>query len=75
MSPVQFGVVLTYNLAIGIVTPPVGTVLFVSCSITGEKVTRVIRPLLPIFAMQLVGLLLITWFPFFTLWLPGLFGL
>ncbi|MGF1720476.1 TRAP transporter large permease [Vibrio kyushuensis] len=75
MSPVHFGVLMTYNLAIGIVTPPVGTVLFVSCSITGEKITRVIKPLLPIFLLQVIGLLLITYFPFLTLYLPSLFGL
>ncbi|MGF1861306.1 TRAP transporter large permease [Photobacterium profundum] len=75
MSPVHFGVLMTYNLAIGIVTPPVGTVLFVSCSMTGEKVTRVIKPLLPIFMLQIIGLLLITYFPFFSLYLPSLFGM
>lgn len=75
MSPVHFGVIMTYNLAIGIVTPPVGTVLFVSCSMTGEKVTRVIKPLLPIFMLQIIGLLLITYFPFFSLYLPSLFGM
>lgn len=75
MSPVHFGVLMTYNLAIGIVTPPVGTVLFVSCSITEEKITRVIKPLLPIFLLQVIGLILITYFPFFSLYLPSLFGL
>lgn len=74
IDPVQFGVVIVYNLCMGLVTPPVGTVLFVSCSVTGEKITNVIKPLMPIFIVQLIGLMLITYFPFFTMYLPRLFG-
>ena len=74
VDPVHFGVIMIYNLAIGVVTPPVGTVLFVACSITGESITRVIRPLLPIFALQIVGLLLVTYFPSISLALPRMFG-
>ena len=47
VDPVHFGVVMIYNLCMGVVTPPVGTVLFVSCGITGQPITRVVRPLLP----------------------------
>lgn len=75
IDPVHFGVVMVYNLSIGIVTPPVGTVLFVACGISGEKITNVIRPLLPIFALQFLGLMLITYFPFLSLTIPKLFGL
>ncbi|SNS16782.1 TRAP transporter large permease subunit [Tropicimonas sediminicola] len=75
IDPVHFGIILVYNLALGIVTPPVGTVLFVSCSITGEKITSVIRPLLPIFAVQVVGLLLVTFVPAISLALPRMLGL
>mgnify|MGYP005988374749 CR=1 FL=1 len=75
VDPVHFGIVLVYALALGVVTPPVGTVLFVACSISGQTITSVIKPLLPIFALQLLGLLLITLFPFFSLMLPQLFGL
>ena len=75
IDPVHFGIILVYNLALGVVTPPVGTVLFVSCSITGEKITRVIRPLLPIFAVQVVGLLVVTFVPAISLALPRMLGL
>ncbi|MBU2884456.1 TRAP transporter large permease subunit [Gilvimarinus agarilyticus] len=74
VDPIHFGIIIVYNLALGLVTPPVGTVLFVSCSITGEKITRIISPLLPIFAMQVVGLLLVTFYPPISLALPRLLG-
>ncbi|GEA52123.1 membrane protein [Vibrio inusitatus NBRC 102082] len=75
IDPVHFGIIIVYNLSMGIVTPPVGTVLFVSCNIAGEKITNVIKPLLPIFLVQLIGLLLITFFPAISLTLPKFFGL
>ncbi|MBU2867265.1 TRAP transporter large permease [Pacificibacter marinus] len=75
VDPVHFGVILIYNLALGLVTPPVGTVLFVSCSISGEPIAKVIGPLLPIFALQTAGLLLITFVPAISLAIPRLFGL
>jgi len=75
VDPVHFGIIMVYNLAMGIVTPPVGTVLFVSCAISGEKIGAVSRPLMPIFALQIAGLLLITYVPAISLAIPRLFGL
>ncbi|MBY6195714.1 TRAP transporter large permease subunit [Vibrio hangzhouensis] len=75
VDPIQFGVIIVYNLCMGLITPPVGTVLFVSCSVTGEKITSIIKPLLPIFLLQFIGLMLITYFPIFTMGLPRLFGI
>ena len=75
VDPVHFGIILVYNLSMGVVTPPVGTVLFVSCSISGERIGKVIRPLLPIFALQIVGLLLVTFVPALSMALPRLLGL
>ncbi len=75
VDPVHFGVIMVYNLSMGVVTPPVGTVLFVSCSISDQKITKVIKPLLPIFFVQFIGLLLITYIPELSLWLPRIFGL
>lgn len=74
VDPVHFGVLMVYNLSMGVVTPPVGTVLFVSCSVSGEKITKVVGPLLPIFLVQILGLLLITFVPALSLTLPRLFG-
>lgn len=75
VDPVHFGIILVYTLSMGLVTPPVGTVLFVACSISGEKIASVIGPLMPIFLFQLLGLLLITFVPLVSLGLPQLFGL
>lgn len=75
VDPVHFGIIMTYNLSVGLVTPPVGTVLFVSCSLTGEKITRVTRVFLPIFALQVIGLLIVTYVPWLSLALPRALGL
>ena len=75
MDPVHFGVLLITNLCIGLCTPPVGTCLFVGCSVGKTTIARVVRPLLPIFAAMVVALLLITYVPALSLWLPGAFGL
>lgn len=75
VDPVHFGIVLVYALAMGVVTPPVGTVLFVSCAISGEKITRILGPLIPIFIMQIIGLILVTFVPAISLALPKALGL
>ena len=75
MSEVQFGVMVVMNLAIGTVTPPVGSVLFVGCSVANLRVEKVVPRLIPYFAAMVVGLLLITYVPAFSLWLPSMFGM
>lgn len=75
VDPVHFGIILVYTLSLGLVTPPVGTVLFVACTISGQKIGSVLSPLVPIFLLQLFFLLLITFVPWFSLGLPSLFGL
>jgi len=72
MHPVQFGIVLLLNLGISLITPPVGTVLFVGCSIGRTKIEEVIRPLLPYYAVMIGVLLLITYIPAISMWLPSL---
>ena len=74
MDPVHFGIVMILNLCIGLCTPPVGSVLFVGCSVAGLNIQKVIRPLLPLFIAMLVVLLIITYVPQLTLWLPRQFG-
>ena len=71
MHPVQFGVVLLLNLGISLITPPVGTVLFIGCSIGKTKIESVIKPLLPYYAVMIVVLLMITFIPQLSLWLPS----
>lgn len=70
MDPVHFGVMMTFNLCIGICTPPVGSALFVGCSVGKVSIAKVIKPLLPMIAMQYVVLMLITYVPDLSLALP-----
>lgn len=69
-DPVHFGVVMTLNLCIGICTPPVGSALFVGCSVGGTSIARVIRPLLPFYALLFGLLMLVTYVPEISLFLP-----
>ncbi|GAB3453551.1 TRAP transporter large permease [Actinophytocola sediminis] len=74
MDPVQFGIMLVFNLAIGLITPPVGNVLFVGCAIGQTSIEKVARTL-PIFLLPMITvLLLITFIPSLSLALPSLFG-
>lgn len=75
MHPVQFGMVIVLNLCIGVCTPPVGTLLFVGSGVAKVPVTRVIKPLLPLLGAMTAILLLITYFPEISLWLPRALGL
>ncbi|MCW5516182.1 TRAP transporter large permease [Muriicola sp. Z0-33] len=75
MHPVQFGMIIVLNLCIGVCTPPVGTLLFVGSGVAKVPVTRVIKPLLPLLAVMTLVLLIITYFPELSLWLPRVFGL
>lgn len=74
MDPTHFGIVMVLNLCVGLCTPPVGSVLFVGCGIAGVPITRVVRPLLPLFAAMIVALLIVTYVPWLSLWLPRVFG-
>nr|WP_330367071.1 TRAP transporter large permease [Enterocloster clostridioformis] len=75
MSAVQFGIVLCYNLSVGTITPPVGTILFTGCKVGGVTIESVIKHLLPYFGIIIVGLLLVTYIPVLSLGLPSLLGL
>ncbi len=74
IDPVHFGIIMVLNLCIGLCTPPVGAVLFIGVSVAETTVQKVIRPLLPFFAVMLLALLLISIFPEISLWLPSRFG-
>lgn len=74
MHPVHFGIMMVLNLCIGLCTPPVGSVLFVGVGVAGVKLTEVLRPLLPLFLMMLISLMLVTFIPELSLWLPRVFG-
>lgn len=74
MSDIQFGIMLIYNLCIGTITPPVGTTLFVGVKVGSVTIESVIKQLLLYFAAIFAVLLLVTYIPQLTLWLPGLLG-
>lgn len=73
MDPIHFGIVIVLNLCVGLCTPPVGSVLFIGCSVANQKIEQVIRPLLPMFIIMFIVLMLVTYVPAISLWLPNLF--
>lgn len=75
MDSIQFGIMMIMNLALGTITPPVGSVLFVGCSVAHLPVEDVIKQLIPYFLAVVAGLLLVTFVPAFSMWLPGALGL
>ncbi len=75
MSPLHFGIMLILNLSIGLVSPPVGSVLFVACAIAKVRLEQLMKPLLPMYAAMIVVLLFVTYIPAISEWLPALFGL
>lgn len=72
MDPVQFGIVVMMNLAIGSLTPPVGTTLFASCAVGEISVEKVTKSLIPYYAVMVVALILVTYVPAFSMTLPNL---
>lgn len=72
VDPVHFGVVFIFNLSIGTITPPMGTVMFTTCSITGVKIDEFLRQAVPFWIALIVCLLIITYVPALSLWLPRL---
>ena len=74
MSPVQFGVMLVFNLAIGLCTPPVGSALFVGCGIGKISVEKTVKAMLPMYIAMVIGLLLVTFVPQLSLFLPQILG-
>ncbi len=75
MDPVHFGIMMAFNLCIGNITPPVGSALFVGCSIGKVKIEQVVKPLLPFYGAIIIVLLAVTFIPEISLSLPKLFGL
>jgi tripartite ATP-independent transporter DctM subunit len=73
VDPVHFGIILILNLGIGLITPPVGTVLFVGCAIGKIKIEQGSKALVPFFFVMVAVLLLLTYVPAITMFLPNLF--
>lgn len=75
MDPIHFGVMMVMNLSVGTITPPVGNVLFVGCSVAKLQVEDVMKRLIPLYAAIFVGLMLVTYIPALSTWLPTVLGL
>ncbi len=73
IDPIHFGIIIVLNLCIGLCTPPVGSVLFVGVGVAGTRISSVTRPLLPFFIAMVVALMVVTYVPELSLWLPNLF--
>jgi len=74
ITMVQLGVIIVTNLAIGMLTPPMGICLIVSCSISNDTIAAVSRRILPFLAILIIDLLVITFFSPLTMWMAGLVG-
>ncbi|MNE41760.1 Sialic acid TRAP transporter permease protein SiaT [compost metagenome] len=75
IDPVHFGMIMMVNLGIGLITPPVGSVLFVASAVSKQRIETVVRAMLPFYAMLLVVLGMVTYIPAISLWLPGVLGM
>lgn len=74
MSDVQFGVMLIFNLAVGLCTPPVGSALFVGCGVGKISIEKTVKAMLPFYGVMVAGLLLVTFVPEISLFLPRILG-
>jgi TRAP-type C4-dicarboxylate transport system permease large subunit len=75
VDPVHFGMVMLLNLGIGLCHPPVGSILFVGCAVGRVTMEQVMRTIWPFYAVMLTVLMLVTYFPAISLWLPRKLGL
>ena len=74
IAPIHFGIIMILNLCIGLCTPPVGSVLFLGCGIGKTSIDALVKPLIPLYLAMIAVLLLITYFPGLSMWLPTYFG-
>jgi TRAP-type C4-dicarboxylate transport system permease large subunit len=74
VDPLHFGFIVVLNLTIGLLTPPVGAILFVVCGISNISLERLVRAILPFLFWQVAVLALVTYVPWFCVWLPRLLG-
>ncbi|MCQ2398820.1 MAG: TRAP transporter large permease, partial [Sphaerochaetaceae bacterium] len=75
MSPIHFGIMLIFNLATGLCTPPVGSALFVGCAVGGTTIEKTAKAMLPMFLVMVAALMFITYVPGFSLAIPKALGM
>ncbi len=71
MDPIHFGIMLIFNLAVGLCTPPVGSALFVGCAVGKTTIEATTKKMIGMFAVMVACLMIITYIPSFSLWLPS----
>jgi tripartite ATP-independent transporter DctM subunit len=74
IDPIHFGIMMVLNLCIGLCTPPVGSVLFVGCGIAGTTISKMVKPLLPFYVAMIIALIIVTYIPEISMFLPKFFG-
>ncbi|HFS5791668.1 TPA: TRAP transporter large permease [Citrobacter werkmanii] len=74
IDPVHFGMIMLVNLGIGLITPPVGSVLFVASAVSKQKIEQVVKAMLPFYLVLFLVLMLVTYIPAISLFLPKQFG-
>ncbi len=74
LDPIHFGIIMIMNLCVGLCTPPVGSLLFIGCSVADVKIGEIIKPLLQLFVVMIIVLLIVTYIPQLSLWLPRALG-
>jgi TRAP-type C4-dicarboxylate transport system permease large subunit len=75
VNPVHFGMIMMLNLGIGLCHPPVGSILFVGCAVGKVTIEQVLREIWPFYGVMFAVLMLVTYIPAISLWLPRLLGL
>src|SRR5262249_59023809 len=75
VAPVHFGMIMLLNLGIGLLPPPVGSTLFVGCAVGGVTLQQVMRTIWPFYGVMFIVLMLVTYVPELSLWLPRILGL
>lgn len=74
IDPIQFGIIVVLNCGIGLLTPPVGAVLFIGSAVSGVKMERLVKATIPFYLFMLITLMIVTFIPAVSLWLPSLFN-
>ena len=74
IDPIQFGIIVVLNCSIGLLTPPVGAVLFIGSAVAKRPMEKVVKATLPFYTCMLIALLLITFIPDVSLFIPKMFG-
>ena len=74
VDPIHFAIIMSVNLTVGLITPPMGLVLFVASSVSGERIATISRANLPFLLMEVIVIFLITYIPALSMTIPRLTG-